>query len=51
MQSLYAVVTSVLLASSTKEKKSIQIYTTKGRSSPILCRSEEDRVELCDKKT
>ena len=24
------------------------IYTTKGTSSPILRRSEEDRVKLCD---
>ena len=27
------------------------IYTTKGTSSPILRRSEEDRVKLCDMKT
>ena len=27
------------------------IYTTKGTSSPILRRSEEDRFELCDMKT
>ena len=26
------------------------IYTTKGTSSPILRRSEEDRDELCDMK-
>ena len=27
------------------------IYTTKGTSSPILRRSEKDRVKLCDMKT
>ena len=27
------------------------IYTTKGTSSPILRRSEEDRVKLCGMKT
>ena len=28
-----------------------RVYTTKGTSSPILRRSEEVRVKLCDMKT
>ena len=34
----------------TKAFEQGQIYTTKGMSSPILHRSEEERVKLCDMK-